>query len=118
MRLSLAHMPSNTTMSKNLPPIEEEKEPAQNQEDPTSSRVAADVQPIFQAKDLDEFLKIAYDVKSHSSFGLKETDRVLSYGAKILVVGNDISMHNFVQEYCKSALSLSKTKNTLLRRST
>lgn len=111
---SLARIPS--AMSRNLAPIEEEKEPAQNQDDPASSRLA-EVQPIYQAKDLDEFLKIAYDVKSISSFGLKETDRAYSFGAKVLVAGNDISLHNFVQEYCKRVLQFTKTKNTLLKRS-
>ena len=61
---------------------------------------------IIQANTLDEFLRIAYDVrtvtrqaeerKSDYYFNLKPQDKTLSYGAKILVAGNDATMNNFV----------------------
>ena len=76
---------------------------------------------IDQARNLDEFMKIAFDIRNlkesgeeakGSHFNLSSFDKTLSFGAKILVVGNDTTMNNFVQEYVRSAMSLIETKNT------
>ena len=45
-------------------------------------------------------------------------DRTCSYGAKVLVAGNDTTMYHFVQDYVRSALSLTETKNNLMKRNT
>ena len=60
---------------------------------------------VYQANSLDDFLKIAFDVKQlqrddgEYHFNLPENQRILSYGAKVLVAGNDSTMYQFVQEY-------------------
>ena len=73
-------------------------------------------------------MRISFDIrrfKARSSepsdathFDLGPSDNTLSYGAKILVAGNDTTMHNFVQEYVKSTLALTETKNTHIKRNT
>ena len=49
-------------------------------------------------------------------FNIPDNQRILSYGAKVLVAGNDSTMYEFVQEYVQSALSLEDTKNTNLKK--
>lgn len=72
---------------------------------------------ICQAKSLDMFMKIAFDIANLKSVNNQENftigqDKVECFGAKILVAGNDITFHNFVQEYTKSCLDLKDTKNS------
>ncbi len=65
------------------------------------------------------FLKIAFDIKNlrqandpdQSYFKLTQKEKLECYGAKLLVAGNDITFHNFVQDYVQSVLNLKDTKN-------
>ena len=68
------------------------------------------------------FMKIAFDianlkslnnqVDSSGKYFAVGQDKVEYFGAKILVAGNDITFHNFVQEYTKACLDLKDTKNS------
>lgn len=79
---------------------------------------------IFQAESLDEFLKIAFDVKHVARaqnlpyFQVGSSGKCLSYGAKILVAGNDASFNSFVQEYVRSMLALKDVENADLKKNT
>lgn len=115
-------------MSYNLAPIEEEKEPAHNNADSqaaSSQNYKAERAPVFQASSLAEFMQIAFDIRRLPSkedaashyFSISSQEHTSSFGAKILVAGNDITMSNFVQEYARTATSFTETKNTHFKRS-
>ena len=73
-------------------------------------------------------MKIAFDIANLKSLNNQVDnsgkyftvgqDKVECFGAKILVAGNDISFHNFVQEYTKACLDLKDTKNSDLNQMT
>ena len=70
-------------------------------------------------------MQIAYDIANlptrenparGNHFNVSDGDQTISYGSKILVAGNDVTMHSFVQEYAKTAVSLTDTKNNFFKR--
>ena len=75
-----------------LRPIEEEKH-ADQPNSPLKSEPADFAAPIYQANDLDQFLKVAFDVQNEPKFRANASSRPLSYGAKIIVAGNDITLN-------------------------
>ena len=69
-------------------------------------------------------MQIAYDIArlpareaparaNHFNVG---SDQTLGYGSKVLVAGNDTTLHSFVQEYTRAAISLTDTKNNHFKR--
>ena len=62
---------------------------------------------FYQAKNIKEFLQIAFDRESLPILGYEPNSpvRVGTFGAKFLVAGNDRTLNNFVQEYVAAVMS-------------
>ena len=74
---------------------------------------------FYQAQTVKEFLKIAFDRDNLQLLGYGANARVNqpSYGAKLLVAGNDRTLNNFLQEYVNTVLKdLGRVMNINLRK--
>ena len=66
-----------------------------------------------------DFLNVGFERKSLrlGNFEFSDVD-VSALGSKILLVGSDQTVHNFLQEYVLAMQNLVSVKNTVLKRNT
>ena len=74
---------------------------------------------FFQARNLDDFLKIGFERKRLQMGNFEFNDvEVGCFGSKMLLAGDDQTVNNFLQEYVSVLLKLESVKNLTLRKNT
>ena len=74
---------------------------------------------FVQAEDITEFMRIGFERKLLKLKDIEYDDvQIKSIGSKILLAGNDTTVHNFLQEYVPALQQLQSVKNMALRKNT